>query len=94
MREKELNQLHVMGRHGHQIPGAAAQQVGRRQLVELLDQRDAHFRQHAKCHVVGDPGFRPVKNARERSNHGENHQKILEGRAILDRGHHQRDTGQ
>ena len=58
--KEELHQLHVMGRHGDQIAGAAAQQIGRCQFVEFLEERDAHFRQHAKRHVVGEPGFHPV----------------------------------
>ena len=45
MGEEVFNGLHVLGRHGGEIAGAPAQQVGGREPVQLVEERDSHLRQ-------------------------------------------------
>ena len=69
--EEVLDQLDVVGGQRHQIAGAAAHQIGRRQRVELAEDVDAHLGQQAEGHVVRQPGFQPVQHARQRRHDGE-----------------------
>ena len=62
-----LDQLHVLRRHADDVAAAPAQQVGRRELVQLVVERDPHVGQQAEGHVVGDPRFEPVQEAGERA---------------------------
>ena len=62
--EEVLDQLDVVGGERHQIAGAAAHEIGRRQRVELAEGVDAHLGQQAEGHVVRHPGFQPVQHAR------------------------------
>ena len=63
--EEVLDQLDVVGGQRHQIAGAPAHQIGRRQRIELAEGVDAHLGQQAEGHVVRQPGFEPVQDARQ-----------------------------
>ena len=63
--EEILDQLDVVRGERHQIAGAPAHQIGRRQRVELAEGVDAHLGQQAEGHVVGQPGLEPVQDARQ-----------------------------
>ena len=90
MGEEILHQLHVLRRHADDVAGAPAQQVGRRELVELVVERDPHLGEEPEGHVVGDPGFEPVQEAREGCCRVERDQQPADGGALLEPGHHQR----
>ena len=66
VRVEIFDRLHVLGGKPDEVARAAAQQVGRRQGIELGEKCDAHVRQQAVRHVVGEPGFEPMQHARER----------------------------
>ena len=86
MGEEVLDRLDVLGRHGGQIAGAPAQQVGGRQLVQLVEQAHAHFGQQPERHVVGEPGFEPVQDAGQPARRWRQpDSQVLERLARLDR---------
>ena len=76
-----------MGGDAHQVAGAAAHQIGGRQPVQLVEQRDAHFRQQPEGDIVGQPGFRPVQDAGQWCRHEQPGQQMPEGLAVLQRQH-------
>ena len=84
-----LDRLDILGRERHQIAGAAPQQIGRCQTVELGEQRDAHLRQQAIGHVVRQPGFEPVQRCRHRRREQQRHQQAEDRLLRRDRRNHQ-----
>ena len=88
--EEVLHELDVVGRHPHQVAGAPAHEIGRREPVELPVQRDAHLGQHAERHVVREPRLQPVQHPRQRRDDRQHDQVLGIRLALLDRGHRQR----
>ena len=56
-----FDRLDVLGGQRDQVAGAAFQQIGRRQRVQLAVQIDAHHRQQPVRHVVRQERFEPVQ---------------------------------
>ena len=90
VREEILYEFDVMGRHPHQVAGTAADEVRRREPVQLVEQRDAHLGEHAKRHVVRAPRLEPVQHAGEGRDDREDDQVRRERLAPLHRGHGER----
>ena len=64
--EEILDRLDVLRRQRHQVAGTPPQQVGRRQRVQLVEQRDPHLGQQLVGHGVRHPGFQPVQQPGQR----------------------------
>ena len=79
--EEVLDQLDVVGGDAHQVARAAPRQIGGRQRVELAEDVEAHVGEQPVGHVVGEPRFEPVQEARERRHDGERHEQ--DGRTAL-----------
>ena len=90
MGEEILDQLDVVGGQRHQIAGAAAREIGRRQRVELAEGIDAHLGQQAEGHVVGQPGFEPVQDAGDGCEDGQCDGEVAIGLVVLEGEHDQR----
>ena len=89
MGEEILDELDVVRCQSHEIPGATAHQISRRQCIELAVDIDAHLRQQPERHIVSDPGFEPVQHTRERRQDGERPEPARIGCAVLEREHRQ-----
>ena len=81
--------LDVLRRHGREIAGAPAQEVGRGQAVDLVEEPDPHARQQAKRHVVGEPRFEPVQDTGERRGDGKPDQEPCPVLPVGDARHHE-----
>ena len=93
MGEEKLDGFHVLGRHGNQVAGATADQVGGRQPVEFPEQRDTHLRQQPERHVMGGPGFEPMEEARQGGRDRQGDQQAVERLAAFHGRHDQRADG-
>ena len=86
VRVEKLDRLHVLRRERDKVARAAAQQIGRRQRIELAEERDPHLGEELIGHVVRLQGFQPGKNARERRHDGKADKETAVRMAVLKRG--------
>ena len=86
MRVEGLDRLDVLGRHGRKVAGAPVQQIGRRQLLQFVEQTLTHLGQQLEREVVCEPRFEPVQHARERCRHGQRQEQAAVRVAGFDGG--------
>ena len=88
--EEVLDELHVVGRHRHQVARAPPEEPRGSEGVDLAKEVDAHLGEHAKRHVVRDPRLDPVKDPGRGCRREEGVQPGGEVVASLERGHRER----
>ena len=88
--EEVLDELHVVGRHRHQVARTPAEQPRGSEGVDLAKEVDAHPGEHAKRHVMRDPRLDPVQDAGRGRRREEGVQPGGEVVAALERGHRER----
>ena len=88
--EEVLHQLHVVGRHRHEVARAPAEQPRGREGVDLAVEVDPHPGEHPERHVVRDPRLHPVQDPGRRGGREQGVQPRGEVPAALEGGHRER----